>query len=127
MTIMDRSGTIEQDTENETDGALHADASPSEKAPMMAMEMSTAYEEEALKLPHCTHSFLFTEPVGSIPFLFGLIIAAMTHACLALNLANSFDDDGTLPIPYNVVESMRIAQYLAIFVVLLLEKGKPFS
>jgi hypothetical protein len=127
MTVLNRSENLEQDPENETAGAIPADASPFETAPMTAMEISTAHEGEVLTLPHSTHCFLFTEPMGSIPFLFGLVIAAMTYTCLALALTNSFENDGALPIPYNVVTSVRIAQYLAIFIALLMEKGKPFS
>ena len=126
MTLMDSGETLDQDPENVTAGALHADASPYEKAPMTAMEISTEYEEEALTLPESTHSFLFTEPAGSAPFLFGLIITAMTYACLVLAFLNNFRNDGTLPIPYNVAPAVRIAQYLAIFIALLMEQGKNF-
>ncbi|KAL7553920.1 hypothetical protein ACHAWF_017444 [Thalassiosira exigua] len=78
--------------------------------------------EEDLTLPESTHSFLFTEPVYSIPFLFSLGIAAISYACLILALLNNLT---TGHIPANVDLSVRIAQYLSILIALLMEEGTP--
>lgn len=75
-------------------------------------------EEEALTLPESTHSFLFTEPVGSLPFAFGLGIAAMSCTCLGLALCNNIQ---TEVIPANVDVSVRIAQYLCELVLYVVE------
>ncbi|KAL7533728.1 hypothetical protein ACHAXR_006358 [Thalassiosira sp. AJA248-18] len=78
--------------------------------------------EGALKLPESTHSFLFTEPVCSIPFLFSLGIAAISYGCLALALVYNVKHGC---IPTNVVSSVRVAQYLSILIALLMEEEIP--
>ena len=35
--------------------------------------------EEVITLPESTHSFLFTEPVNSLPFAFGVGIAVISY------------------------------------------------
>ena len=81
------------------------------------IKQSTA-DEEALTLPESTHSFLFTEPINSIPFYFGLGIAAMSYACLILALINNLQNGD---VPANVSKAVRIAQYLSILIGLLSE------
>ena len=81
------------------------------------LKQSTA-DEEALTLPESTHSFLFTEPINSIPFYFGLGIAAMSYACLILALINNLQNGD---VPANVSKAVRIAQYLSILIALLSE------
>ena len=81
------------------------------------LKQSTA-DEEALTLPESTHSFLFTEPINSIPFYFGVGIAAMSYACLILALINNLQNGD---VPANVSKAVRIAQYLSILIALLSE------
>ncbi|KAL7549674.1 LOW QUALITY PROTEIN: hypothetical protein ACHAWF_012944, partial [Thalassiosira exigua] len=78
--------------------------------------------DEALTLPESTHSFLFTELVRSVPFVFGVGIAAMSYACLVLALINHLTRGS---IPANVDWSVRTAQYLSILVALLMEEEIP--
>ena len=81
------------------------------------LKQSTA-DEEALTLPESTHSFLFTEPINSIPFYFSVGIAAMSYACLILALINNLQNGD---VPANVSKAVRIAQYLSILIALLSE------
>ena len=81
------------------------------------VKQSTA-DEEALTLPESTHSFLFTEPINSIPFYFSVGIAAMSYACLILALINNLQNGD---VPANVSKAVRIAQYLSILIALLSE------
>ena len=74
--------------------------------------------DEKLQLPHTTHSFLFTEPVTSLPFVFGAGIAVISYACLSLALCNNLSSG---KVPANVDISVRIAQSLSIFIALLME------
>ncbi|KAL7533329.1 hypothetical protein ACHAXR_009453 [Thalassiosira sp. AJA248-18] len=83
---------------------------------------SQDFREESLTLPESTHSFLFTEPVCSVPFLFSLGIAAISYGCLALALINNVKSGY---IPTNVVVSVRVAQYLSILIALLMEEEIP--
>ena len=106
------------------------------KAPMTAMGISSTscdsineFEEEALTLPESTHSFLFTEARGSIAHLFGFGILFMTYACLILAFASNIKDGAGVhvDVPYNVTPAVRVAQYLSIFIALLMENGKSYS
>ncbi len=85
------------------------------------------YGGDPIKLPESTHSLFFTASLCSLPFLFALGVAALSIGCLALALINALDG-GTALNPFNVPEnissSTRGAQYLSIFVVLLMEEGK---
>lgn len=67
-------------------------------------------KEPPLTLPESTHSFLFTEKMCSLPFQFGLWIAALSCGCLVLALINNLNRGS---IPTNVDWSVRIAQYLS--------------
>lgn len=71
--------------------------------------------EEPICLSQSTHSFLFTEPICSLPFWFALIIAAMSYACLLLAMMNTLSDGeegNQLNVPVQVSKSVRGAQYL---------------
>lgn len=61
--------------------------------------------EEVITLPESTHSFLFTEPVNSLPFAFGVGIAVISYTCLALALQNNLKCG---VIPSNVDISVRV-------------------
>jgi len=60
--------------------------------------------------------------VGSVPHLFGLVIAIASLTCLVLALINNVQN---WDIPANVDPSVRIAQYLSIFIALLMEEEIP--
>ena len=73
--------------------------------------------EEVITLPESTHSFLFTEPINSLPFAFAIGIAVISYTCLALSLQNNLKCG---IIPSNVDISVRIAQYLSVLIALLM-------
>lgn len=64
---------------------------------------------EEITFPESSHSFLFTEPVKSIPFVFGLVIVTMSYLCLIIAFIDNFKQ---LEIPVNVSPSVRVAQYM---------------
>ena len=70
-------------------------------------------EEEPLTIPQSTHSFLFTEDINSMPFLFSVGIAGICCTCLLLALINNLQNG---QVPANVDVSVRIAQYMSILV-----------
>ncbi len=55
-------------------------------------------EEEPIVLTQSTHSLIFTEPICSVPFWFGLVVAAMSYACLILAMLHnmSYGEPGNL-------------------------------
>ncbi len=86
-----------------------------------------AYGGDPIKLPESTHSLFFTASPCSLPFFFALAIAALSIGCLALAFINALDGGTALnpfSVPENISSSTRGAQYLSIFVVLLMEEGK---
>ena len=151
MTLIDGNRILVQDPGNETGSfatagtatdavLLHfapsTESNGAEKASMTAMGISSTcdsineYEEEALTLLKSTHSFLFTKARGSIPHVFGLGILFMTSLCLILAFTISNLNNGVrihVDVPYNVTSEVRIAQYLSIFIALLMESGKSYS
>ena len=70
-------------------------------------------EEEPLTIPQSTHSFLFTEDINSMPFLFSVGIAGICCTCLLLALINNLQNG---QVPANVDVSVKIAQYMSILV-----------
>jgi hypothetical protein len=62
-----------------------------------------------LTIPESTHSFLFTEPVTSLPFLFSLYIAVMSYGCLIIALIDNLAHND---VPENVEIPVRVAQYM---------------
>eukprot|EP00984_Skeletonema_dohrnii_P028459 scaffold18452_cov71-Skeletonema_dohrnii-CCMP3373.AAC.1 len=66
-------------------------------------------EGNEIIFPESSHSFLFTEPVKSIPFVFSLLIASMTYACLFIALINNVVNKD---VPVNVSTCVRAAQYI---------------
>ena len=82
---------------------------------------------DTLELPPSTHTLLFTQPVCSFPFIFSMGIVLLSYACLFLawwNNLNLDDPENPFNIPVNVSIEVRAAQYLAIFIALLMEEGK---
>ena len=85
------------------------------------------YKGDPIKLPESTHSLFFTSSFFSLPALFALCISALSVGCLVLALINGLDKGTPLNpfgVPQNISSSTRGAQYLAIFVVLLMEEGE---
>jgi len=88
------------------------------------------YVDESVKLPESTHTLLFTQPACSIPFLFSVGIVILTYGCLILTGykitgGNFQDPSNRWNLPVNVTWEVRTAQYLAIFIVLLMEEEIP--
>lgn len=75
---------------------------------------------DPIQLPESTHSLLFTEPVGSLPFMYGFAIFLLSFACLVLAFAYNIQE----PVPYNVTTSVRVAQYLSIVIAIVSEEGE---
>ena len=93
-------------------------------------ELISEYEKMEIENPYCelpssTHTLLITEPIWSFAFLFSLLIALVSLACLILVLSNnvSNSESGTtivrrgrgrnpLSIPAGVNGGVWAAQYL---------------
>jgi hypothetical protein len=85
-------------------------------------------DSDPITLPESTHTLLFTEPIKSKPFLFSVIIAAMSTLCLLLALMNNLPQAGEGfkdIIPANVTPAVKAAQYCSIFIALLMEEEIP--
>ena len=89
--------------------------------------------EDPIMLTASTHSFLFTEPTCSVPFCFASVIVAISYACLVLALVNSipifagkdWSHDNPFDVPVGVTPEVRIAQYLALIIGLIMEEEIP--
>mmetsp|Transcript_11949 Transcript_11949/g.25217 ORF Transcript_11949/g.25217 Transcript_11949/m.25217 type:complete len:574 (+) Transcript_11949:205-1926(+) len=83
---------------------------------------------EPITLPESTHSFLFSEPICSLGFLFAAFIVLLSYASLLLALVNNVTHgtaDNPLNVPYNVTFDVRISQYFAIVIALIMEEEIP--
>eukprot|EP00804_Cyclotella_cryptica_P027027 CCRYP_013672-RA/>CCRYP_013672-RA protein AED:0.17 eAED:0.19 QI:0/0.8/0.63/1/0.8/0.54/11/835/482 len=88
------------------------------------------YQEDPILLPQSTHSLLFTEPIGSIPFgyAFGIVILSLVSLLLALvNNLDAGTPGNPLGVPVQVDTSVRIAQYFGRILGLLMEEEIPSS
>ena len=78
-----------------------------------------------------THSFLFTERTCSTPFNFGLAVMSVSYTCLLLALVNNLYDnyspDNPFAVPVRVSTDVKIAQYLALLIGLVMEEEIPES
>eukprot|EP00581_Thalassiosira_minuscula_P019092 CAMPEP_0183727618 /NCGR_PEP_ID=MMETSP0737-20130205/25966_1 /TAXON_ID=385413 /ORGANISM="Thalassiosira miniscula, Strain CCMP1093" /LENGTH=519 /DNA_ID=CAMNT_0025959303 /DNA_START=53 /DNA_END=1609 /DNA_ORIENTATION=+ len=94
-------------------------------------EQSIIGYEEPIMLTQSTHSFMFTEPTNSVPFLFSFVIIGISYACLLLALFNNiYEDNGPgnfFNVPVGVTIDVKIAQYLALLVGLIMEEEIPES
>lgn len=66
-------------------------------------------------LAESTHSLLITEPIASLPFMFGLFSIALSISCLCLVLTSSIKKGTSrnrLGIPAGVSATTRAAQFL---------------
>jgi len=87
-------------------------------------ESSYHYAEEPLKLPPSTHSLLFIEPIYSLPFFMSVLTAAICYASLILALIYNVSNG---EVPPNVETSVRIAQYLAVGIAMVMEDEVPIG
>ena len=87
--------------------------------------------EPPVLLSRSTHSFLFTEPTCSAAFAFAVLVVTVSCTCLVLSLIYSLADVETrnnpLSIPVNVDVTVKITQYLALFIGLIMEEEIPES
>lgn len=142
-TVRLRSIYVSPDTEAQNDDTgpspqwINGDGAPS--SPPTNGEAIEQYNDNAdddkedtkvknpLELPESTHSLLFTERACSLPHYFAVAILLISFGCLFLALFNNLSSGGTMGnkfnIPVNVSTSVRAAQYLSIFVALLMEEG----
>lgn len=77
---------------------------------------------DGLELPESTHSLLFTEKTCSLPHFFSVAIVLISVASLWLAFDNNIrggPSGNPFNIPVNVTTSVRAAQYLSIFIALL--------
>eukprot|EP00585_Thalassiosira_rotula_P005858 CAMPEP_0196159518 /NCGR_PEP_ID=MMETSP0910-20130528/46361_1 /TAXON_ID=49265 /ORGANISM="Thalassiosira rotula, Strain GSO102" /LENGTH=684 /DNA_ID=CAMNT_0041424439 /DNA_START=132 /DNA_END=2186 /DNA_ORIENTATION=+ len=86
-------------------------------------------ERDPVNLPESTHTLFFTHPVCSVPFGFATAIVVISIGCLVLAFSDNFSS-GSNPgnrfgIPANVDFQVRVAQYLAIVIALLMEEEIP--
>lgn len=98
------------------DGRIHDQKPP-------PSEQSIIGYDEPIMLTQSTHSFLFTEPAFSIPWIVSLVVLAITYTCLILALLDNLGFGGWSKdsIPANVAVGVKIAQYLALFIGLIME------
>lgn len=91
------------------------------------------YDPVPIQLPQSTHSLLFTEPIWSVPFAFSIAILALSITCLVLAIIDNLERLGyyqylrgtsDMHVPANVSRAVRMAQYLAIVISLLMEEGE---
>ena len=82
---------------------------------------------DPINLTESTHTFLFTEPINSMPFAAGIFIAGLSILCLLLALfnINIISGDVNDLIPANVDVAVKTAQYTSIFFALLMEEEIP--
>ena len=87
--------------------------------------------EEPIMLTQSTHSLLFTEPAFSGPFNFALFIVGISYTCLILALYNNviqnFNKGNPFSVPVGVTIDVRISQYLALLIGLMMEEEIPES
>lgn len=108
--------------DNIIDASSEVASSISSPFPLSAAERKNPREEgETLSLPPSSHCFLFTEPVGSLPFVLCIGIALISNVCLALALANNLASG---EIPVNVGLSIGIAKYLGKKIKLALQTSR---
>ena len=74
---------------------------------------SKDFDEEEITFPESSHSFFFTHPVRSIPFVFSLVITAVSYTCLIIALIDNITHN---TIPANVAISVKAAQYIGEFI-----------
>jgi len=92
---------------------------------------STVGFEEPIKLTQSTYSFLFTEPVHSIPYAFAIGILVVSYTCLLLALVDNiylvYTPENPLSVPVGVTTVVKVAQYLALSVGSIMEEEIPES
>ena len=103
-------------------------ASDSDTKTTQDINQYEGYIEEAITFPQSTHSWLFTESFFSIPFAFAVGMVALSYISLILALLNVFEEGepgNPFGVPEQVPTSVRIAQYLAMIIALIMEEEIP--
>jgi len=84
---------------------------------------------EPITLPESTHTLFFTQPICSLSVGYATGIVILSSLCLFMalfdNLYSDSSPDNPLAIPEGVNRSVRGAQYLAIFITLIMEEEIP--
>ncbi len=87
--------------------------------------------EEPIMLTQSAYSFLFTEPVHSLPFAFAVGILLISYTCLILalvdNLYVGYTAENPLSVAVGVTAVVKTAQYLALLVGSIMEEEIPES
>jgi len=85
--------------------------------------------DEPITLPESTHTLFFTQPICSLSVGYAVGIVILSSLCLFMalfdNLYSDSSPDNPLAIPEGVNRSVRGAQYLAIFITLIMEEEIP--
>jgi hypothetical protein len=99
--------------------------------PPLDLGRSTLGYDEPIMLTQSTHSFLFTEPTCSLPFVFAILVIIISYVCLLLALVNNllvdWSSDNLFNVPVGVTLDVKIAQYLALLIGLIMEEEIPES
>ena len=88
-----------------------------------------AWVVDPVEIPASTHRLLFTQPVRSLPFAYAVGVALLLLCSLDLVCWNNMGltkekIENLLPnVPVNVSTLVRMATYLSIFIVSLMEEG----
>lgn len=101
--VMDGDIRVTYGTDFQNNG--HLALEDSEKDEKDNVDDDGVNEEEPIVLTQSTHSLIFTEPICSAPFWFGLVVAAMSYACLILVMLHnmSYGEPGNwLNVPAQV-------------------------
>lgn len=87
-------------------------------------------EEDPIQLSASTHDFLFTEPTFSLPFCFAIAVVTISYTTLLLATTGGLSE-GTpgniVSVPANVSTSVRITQFIALVIGLIMEEEIPNS
>lgn len=84
--------------------------------------------EENIRLPQSSHSWIFTARLCSLPFwtAVGIVVISYTGLLLSFsNLLTEGEPGKLLGVPCQVNPSVRIAQYLAMIIALIMEEEIP--
>jgi len=85
--------------------------------------------DEPITLPESTHTLFFTQPICSLSVGYAVGIVILSSLCLFMalfdNLYSDSSPDNPLAIPEGVGRAVRGAQYLAIFITLIMEEEIP--
>mmetsp|Transcript_35784 Transcript_35784/g.58311 ORF Transcript_35784/g.58311 Transcript_35784/m.58311 type:complete len:644 (-) Transcript_35784:81-2012(-) len=122
---------ISDDRQQSSQAGVESGAVGSGNGNKNSVDQSIIGYEEPILLTQSTHSFLFTEPICSLPFSFALGIVAISYTCLILALFNNIAEDNSsrnfFNVPVGVTLDVKIAQYLSLLIGLIMEEEIPES